>query len=732
MLNPGGTEAEGTSVIKVCPYTYCSLNGHQHTRLPPLKYFLRARQHSLKTQRRMKLEVSSPRKATNMYDAGMAKIDPGMPIDSFDFPTMQEIGMDFFVEIYANDKVDEAEATQKGTEEEDREAADEENKNQLFGGLYDASPQLKIDSKEHLEQYPDTGVANMKFTEFLLQEQEARNADPEHSPSLLQDEAATGCFDSRTDIGMECQTSAEEDDSISEVSGMEWKEGQFFAASEVDAEVGQFDTSDENFDAKIEYLSDIKKLDLVFQPEIIKEGEFVSNFPDEIPTDEMLQELFEEETASFASKCNNSVSELDAKQQKGKILESSYMNGSLTSDPPSSAAAAFEELPDMEEKNKEAEADLIDTWPSSSQFGDGENNLTTDMTTENLIHFQEGRYLQGDDVTTWIQNKASEGYNKGQKSGDTNILAGSVPSLDQKDRTEDREQGENVKTLTEIQLLGSSLGFPDIIQDDAEVNDNKNCIIAETCLLNGAADDIALNKDLLDGSDPTEPQSHKFDGHFMSTDAIEELNLLEQDQDAANRFNIPDLMDSDEKADPRAHEVKKAEEDGRGNNAGDAKKMEEEGCNQSDPAENFLTGDNGTSRVSQCTSLHTGSTFDQEIPNTCNTRKLKFSIKKSINDSYEGGVFNPREPNFLDVAPDLEAEKVDLRHQTMDYSKNAEEWMLDFALQQAVTKLAPVKKRKVALLVQAFETVLPTPKHESQIRHTSATFSHARPIQACS
>ncbi|XVF24216.1 hypothetical protein REPUB_Repub13aG0108600 [Reevesia pubescens] len=49
MLNPGGTESEGTSIMKVCPYTYCSLNGHHHTPLPPLKCFLKARRRSLKT-----------------------------------------------------------------------------------------------------------------------------------------------------------------------------------------------------------------------------------------------------------------------------------------------------------------------------------------------------------------------------------------------------------------------------------------------------------------------------------------------------------------------------------------------------------------------------------------------------------------------------------------------------------------------------------------------------------
>ncbi|KAF2322466.1 hypothetical protein GH714_017188 [Hevea brasiliensis] len=101
-------------------------------------------------------------------------------------------------------------------------------------------------------------------------------------------------------------------------------------------------------------------------------------------------------------------------------------------------------------------------------------------------------------------------------------------------------------------------------------------------------------------------------------------------------------------------------------------------------------------------------------------------------DLEEERKFNPREPNFLPLVPDPEAEKVDLRHQIMDDRKNAEEWMLDYALQQTVTKLAPARKRKVALLVEAFETVLPIPNYETHIRHAPAAFSHTtRPIQAC-
>ncbi|KAL0377224.1 UNVERIFIED_CONTAM: Calmodulin binding protein PICBP [Sesamum calycinum] len=84
--------------------------------------------------------------------------------------------------------------------------------------------------------------------------------------------------------------------------------------------------------------------------------------------------------------------------------------------------------------------------------------------------------------------------------------------------------------------------------------------------------------------------------------------------------------------------------------------------------------------------------------------------KKQILDGEELGAFNPRAPNFLPLEPDPEAEKVDLRHQELDGRKNAEEWMVDYALRQAVTKLAPARKRKVALLVEAFEKVMPITK----------------------
>ncbi|XP_019084532.1 PREDICTED: uncharacterized protein LOC104709950 isoform X2 [Camelina sativa] len=67
--------------------------------------------------------------------------------------------------------------------------------------------------------------------------------------------------------------------------------------------------------------------------------------------------------------------------------------------------------------------------------------------------------------------------------------------------------------------------------------------------------------------------------------------------------------------------------------------------------------------------------------------------------------FNPREPRFLPPNPEVEAEKVNLRHQGTQNKRNGDEWMVDNALQGVVSKLTPARKLKVQLLVQAFETL---------------------------
>ncbi|EPS65180.1 hypothetical protein M569_09601 [Genlisea aurea] len=73
----------------------------------------------------------------------------------------------------------------------------------------------------------------------------------------------------------------------------------------------------------------------------------------------------------------------------------------------------------------------------------------------------------------------------------------------------------------------------------------------------------------------------------------------------------------------------------------------------------------------------------------------------------------------LKASQESEPEKIIALKQTTDGKKNSEEWMLDYALRQAVNQLAPTQKRKVALLVQAFEMVVPPSSNEkSELDHS--------------
>lgn len=100
---------------------------------------------------------------------------------------------------------------------------------------------------------------------------------------------------------------------------------------------------------------------------------------------------------------------------------------------------------------------------------------------------------------------------------------------------------------------------------------------------------------------------------------------------------------------------------------------------------------------------------DYSFDPTCEQKNRLIIARRrpmSGEDEYMRG-FNPRAPRFLPAEPDPESEKVDLRHQMMDDRKNAEEYLLDYALRRAVNQLAPARKKKVELLVAAFEKVVP-------------------------
>ncbi|KAH0855326.1 hypothetical protein HID58_013780, partial [Brassica napus] len=110
-------------------------------------------------------------------------------------------------------------------------------------------------------------------------------------------------------------------------------------------------------------------------------------------------------------------------------------------------------------------------------------------------------------------------------------------------------------------------------------------------------------------------------------------------------------------------------------------------------------------------------TQEEESDSTVSWTIIK--CKKPVAKTEDLREFKPREPSYLPVSVDADAEKVDLKHQDMDERKNSEDWMFDYALQRA---------RKVALLVEAFETVKPIKQHG---REPDPVLSYGRHLQTC-
>lgn len=150
-----------------------------------------------------------------------------------------------------------------------------------------------------------------------------------------------------------------------------------------------------------------------------------------------------------------------------------------------------------------------------------------------------------------------------------------------------------------------------------------------------------------------------------------------------------------------------------------------------DVDENGLEASNESPQTDESISSETESS-NQPFPEASSKQKERnrYSTmrRRTAEDLEEMKQFNPRPPRFLPIELDPEAEKVDLRHQIMDERKNSEAWMIDYALQQLVTKLTPARKRKVALLVEAFETVMPLPMCDSPLQSPTSAFA----IRACS
>ncbi|KAF8396217.1 hypothetical protein HHK36_017830 [Tetracentron sinense] len=693
-LHPGGTESEGTSVLKVCPYTHCSLNGHCHAPLPPLKRFLSARRRLLKTQKSMRLNCLSPRRAKASSER-KKEIDTGQMAPTEDLaireadsassvisPMTEEVGIDFFVEIYAKPREDNAESIGRsiydGDDEgiidfmpsdgkklknEDREAAESQP---------DESSNSEICFEDDLDQNNDIFVAEMDVMAFPEHYQQVEVEDKYYPPSFAQAETGLGCC-----IGNELEgrdpAEIELGESVSETTEMDWEEMLFAAPILANGADNSTHSHDES-DLINVYLPEF---DTNFGDEKYESDDAYQNMETDVSSDGSdslsQDQLFSSEDACEKPEAFSEEKDGDAKSDDNFIIN-------MVS--PASAQDPLEELTAaIQEKNgvSEPESKFLQMYPL---FGDDETDCIADVEYETVTGKQEnGSEIDQDVAPEELNIEAEVGPQLDDLAGEGCMLKG--------------QKSESVDLETDQDVATSALGLEQEL----------------------SSADAAKEKEQVDVSLPpvTEEQ-------FKSSNLVGNKELSEKDQGEGWTLNISSSIDSTENGVSERNKSSSSDD-----SIGEAGKMQvEDSIKQEETEETCLT-----SAEKEKTTIHMGSDSHQETPKTCSNLKGTIRCKRSVKDLEEPRKFNPREPQYLPLELDPEAEKVDLRHQMMDERKNSEEWMLDYALRQAVTKLAPARRRKVALLVEAFETVIPIPKCETHLRDTAAGFAHARSIQAC-
>ncbi|KAK4285415.1 hypothetical protein QN277_002115 [Acacia crassicarpa] len=244
MPNPQVSESERASVMKVCPYTFCSLNGHRRTPLPPLKSFLSERRSILKAQKTMKQEEPSLQRLKVPFKQKFLILSRLLLMEILHV-TMQKLI--FFIEIYDNGKEHDGKPTETGHGHETRKlesseelqdqevikfmteentlAAREDNIKQIITNLSDESPELESNSKKDLKKYHDDSVTKADTMLSLHQEQNEESADENNQPSCSHEDTSTEIccrgigFNDQEHLG-----SREMDDCDFEATSTEWKE----------------------------------------------------------------------------------------------------------------------------------------------------------------------------------------------------------------------------------------------------------------------------------------------------------------------------------------------------------------------------------------------------------------------------------------------------------------------------------------------------------------------------
>ncbi|XP_022745000.1 uncharacterized protein LOC111295669 [Durio zibethinus] len=205
----------------------------------------------------------------------------------------------------------------------------------------------------------------------------------------------------------------------------------------------------------------------------------------------------------------------------------------------------------------------------------------------------------------------------------------------------------------------------------------------------------------------------------MVEEAIDEIPLPESRDDTSDNQSVTGDVIPDQELPEKKHgeeEVKftSSSTDTAKENSEEAKDIRAELCSTMNSKEKILNYENVSIQKEAKRGREEGNKSKKRVQRNWSNLKKLILLRRFVKALEKVREFNPRGPRYLPLDPSPETEKVLLRHQNMEDRKNSEEWMLDYALQQVVARLTPERKRRVELLVEAFETVIPTPSWSHQ------------------
>lgn len=655
-LDPGGSEAEGTSAMKVCPYTYCSLNGHHHHHpLPPLKSFLSARRRILKAQRSIKLGCLSPRRSKPSKEAiaevvNFDNVPSGAEStskNSMVTPVIiqQEEQDDFFIDIYSNEKETIIADTTKGASKIGSQCNSDEN-GDMEGNQYGE----EVDEEAYLH---------------LLAAEESGDEAESTGRSII-------------------------DDLESGNSDMDWEGGRYSTL----------------------YLDDVDDADNSVECEsfVINQGSILmsdhgalnnSNL-ERVQTDELKTKSLDEESISsngdFHEHFQGSGDQTDDQHQ---LMAADESNGDVKkSNSVGSSTANFSMIP--------LESDIARV---NTQVKDASIQTEVDAFTDYCVN----QFVENDDADEQtshldFQDMAAQSQAEDEECSRNNVKFYQCDA-------------HIVVNCTNLQPFSGNT-LPKKMDSHSETNCFK--VNAAEAAVKVAPFTANITIDIILSLQDSSEKNHK--------DAMErdeksnqpepnidfpggtQYNTSESEESIDLNIRSCDSTDSSDQPHSAVTEISVAAAAEQ-----ELKKIEMDTTSSLGAQHNSMETKEGNLDGEQ------GKTYKNKNSNWTNKRKISTEEEEGPSE------FNPRAPNFLPLEEEQKPEKVDLRHQMIDDRRNTEEWMLDYALQQTLTKLAPARKKKVALLVEAFEKVMPITRCDSQIRHSSVEFAESpRPIQACS